>query len=65
LAGSDGLGPQAAKLDPAKRNLLRQVTAGLAEVYEKTHQPEKARAWRARLAELPPEVVPPPRPVNR
>jgi hypothetical protein len=38
------------------------VTAGLAEVAERTNQPEKAREWRAKLAELPGEVAPPPRP---
>jgi tetratricopeptide (TPR) repeat protein len=65
LAGSDGLGPQAARLDPTRRNLLRQVTAGLAEVYAQTDQPGRAKQWRAKLAELPPEVAPPPRPVNR
>jgi tetratricopeptide (TPR) repeat protein len=55
LAGSDALSKRKALGD---RNLLRWATAGLVEVYEQTNQPEKAKQWRAKFAELPPEVAP-------
>lgn len=63
LAGYDGLSQEKA-LSDKNRNRLRWVTAGLAEVSEQTNRPEKAAEWRAKLAKLPPEAAPPPRPVR-
>ena len=40
------------------------MTQGLVEVYEATNRPAKAAEWRAKLAALPPEVAPPPRPAK-
>jgi tetratricopeptide (TPR) repeat protein len=64
LLGYNVIRPALTRLDPTNRNRLRWVTAGLVEVYERTNRPEKAKEWRAKLAELPPEVAPPPRTKN-
>ena len=40
------------------------VTQSLVELYEQTNQPAKAAEWRSKLAALPPEVAPKPRPVR-
>jgi hypothetical protein len=59
LAVYNGLAPQR-PLSDRDRNRLRWVTAGLAEVCEKTDKPMEAEAWRAEWAALPPEIAPPP-----
>ena len=41
---------------------MKRREGELAEVYERTSQPGKAKEWRAKLAALPPEAAPPPRP---
>src|SRR5262249_37041008 len=56
--------PKQKTLSPANWNRLREVTAGLAEVYAQTNQQAKAVAWRVRMAKLPPEPAPPPRPAR-
>ena len=61
-AGYAGLSQQKA-LGPKNRNRLRMVTHALADLYA-ADRPDEAAEWRAKLAALPPEAAPPPRPVR-
>jgi tetratricopeptide (TPR) repeat protein len=63
LAGYDGLAKRKA-LGPRGRTRLWHTAQGLAEVYDSTNRPAEAAAWRAKLAALPPEVAPRPRPAK-
>jgi serine/threonine protein kinase len=63
LAGYDGLTKQKS-LNRMNRIRLRTATQGLVELYEAAKRPAKAAAWRAKLAALPPEVAPRPRPAG-
>jgi tetratricopeptide (TPR) repeat protein len=63
LAGYDGLTKQKT-LTAQNRTRLRKEMCGLVEIYESTNQPVKEAEWRARLAALPPEVAPRPRPTK-
>jgi tetratricopeptide (TPR) repeat protein len=63
LAGYGGLKGQERDLDRRNRALLRAVAQGLAELYGATN-PAKAADWRAKVAALPLEIAPPPRPAT-
>jgi tetratricopeptide (TPR) repeat protein len=63
LAGYDGLMERMAS-NPMNCNRLRYTAQGLVELYGSTDRPADATAWRAKLAALPPEVAPRPRPAK-
>jgi serine/threonine protein kinase/tetratricopeptide (TPR) repeat protein len=62
-AGFRGLDQSRTTIPPPIRGRrLREAAQRLIELYDSTNRPDKAAEWRAKLATLPPEVAPPPRP---